>query len=174
MEMLIRLDRDGGYFQETSSSLVGDPMLRSPVPSTRCAFDRLGPALLDGANGVGMISLTAACLRPGKGKENFEVRPIVSDKVQAGVGGFKPVQHQTKPVTTTTTTTLKPPTLNSLTIRTRKYLSLSIRHVFRGEVFKSSVLTQNLHRVAVSKAILGREEAQNTQLNSLLTVVDRS
>jgi hypothetical protein len=55
-------------------------MLRSlSAPNILCAFDNpLGTAAGDLA-AILSFSFVAACLRPGTGNENLEVRPIVSD-----------------------------------------------------------------------------------------------
>jgi hypothetical protein len=81
IEILMALDRELGYFQDRSSSRVGESMLRlDSVPNILCAFDNpLGAA----GDLVGTFSFVdGACLRPGTGNENFEVRPIVSDNPQ--------------------------------------------------------------------------------------------
>ena len=75
------LDLELGYLQERSSSRVGESMLRSlSVPKILCAFDNaLGTAAEDLAEALSFSFVVVACLRPGTGNENLEVRPIVSD-----------------------------------------------------------------------------------------------
>jgi hypothetical protein len=98
--MLIRLDREGGHFQE-ASSFVGESTLISPVPSIRCAFDRLGPAILNGFNEGSGTSLTVTCFLPGRGKENFEVRPIVFDEYKPAFVASDRFRHQMEKQMTT-------------------------------------------------------------------------
>ena len=85
--MLMPLDREPGYLQECPSSRIGESILRSlSVPRNLCAFDRLLPVVIVGEL-ADKLSLLDVCLRPGNGKWNFEVLPILAavQRKQRGV-----------------------------------------------------------------------------------------
>jgi len=65
-------------------------MLRSlSVPNILCAFDRLFDVPDDDLIEALSLSLFAGtCLRPGRGNENLEVRPIVSDSLKPPRAAF--------------------------------------------------------------------------------------
>jgi len=76
--MLMPLDLEPGYLHECSSSRIGVSILRSlSVPKNLCAFDRLLPAIIVGKL-ADKLSLVDVCFRPGNGKWNFEVLPILA------------------------------------------------------------------------------------------------
>jgi hypothetical protein len=89
--MLISLDRELGYQDSISSSRMGESMFRSlSGPRILCAFDNLCAAnnfadtgdLAGAGKSAGSMSISlivALYLRPGTGKRNLEVRPILSD-----------------------------------------------------------------------------------------------
>jgi hypothetical protein len=88
--MLISLEVELGYFQDSSSSSrLGESIFSSPsVPRSLCAFDKpLGIGDRVGAFSLSFV-VVEECFRPGTGNENFDVRPIVSDIFRPAADGF--------------------------------------------------------------------------------------
>lgn len=65
-------------------------MLRSlSAPNILCAFDSPLGSIRAFATFLSFSFVAgAACFRPGTGKENFEVRPIASERSKPQAGGF--------------------------------------------------------------------------------------
>ncbi len=85
--MLMPLDREPGYLHECPSSRIGESMLRSlSVPKNLCAFDKL-PLVVNVGERAGTFSLLDVFFRPGNGKWNFEVLPILVIVSQASTRG---------------------------------------------------------------------------------------
>ena len=78
MHILIVLDSRLEDTRTKSSSRVRESMLRSlSVPNSLCAFERFGDVTV--GDSAGRLALVVEVgFRPGIGKENLDVRPIVS------------------------------------------------------------------------------------------------
>jgi hypothetical protein len=78
MLMPLTLDAELGWSQERSSSRAGESMLRSlSVPRILCAFGTWPTSWLSDLELLPSFSFVGVLdLRPGKGKENLEARPM--------------------------------------------------------------------------------------------------
>jgi hypothetical protein len=77
--MLMPLDLDPGDRHGCPSSRVGESILRSfSVPRNLWAFDRLLLVLIAGELAGGTLFLLDVCFRPGMGKRNLEVLPMLA------------------------------------------------------------------------------------------------
>lgn len=86
--MLMPLDLRLGYLHECPSSRIGESIFRSlSVPKNLCAFDKLLPVVIVGERTGTLLSLLDVCFRPGNGKWNFEVLPILATVPKASGGG---------------------------------------------------------------------------------------